>query len=78
MVTAPGSRKRLISESSDMRDVVTDLRKRRREDSSGLEQTPREEALMREVEQLRRELEKVQQEKDVLIGVIGQLTQKQN
>ena len=45
--------------------------------SSEMESTPREEVLSREIAQLRRELEKAQKEKDVLIGVIGQLTQGQ-
>ncbi len=76
------SRKRTASISPETFDTANiragkRLRTEVGESSCEVERTPREEVLLREIEQLRRELEKAQKEKDVLIGVIGQLTQGQ-
>lgn len=80
MVTVLGSRKRTSTQTPDTFDVEdTNARKNPRQEDRGsnidTERTLREEALTREVERLRKELEKAQREKDVLIGVIGQLIQ---
>jgi DNA-binding transcriptional regulator GbsR (MarR family) len=81
MVTVPGSRKRASNQTPDTFDVEdTNARKKLRQEDHGsntdTERTLREEALTREVEKLRKELEKAQMEKDVLISVISQLTQR--
>ncbi|PMD21493.1 hypothetical protein NA56DRAFT_572356 [Hyaloscypha hepaticicola] len=54
-------------------------KKPRQEESSpqiAMEQTLRDENLVREIERLRKELEKAQKEKDVLMGVIDHLMQR--
>jgi len=57
----------------------TNMRKKsKQEDRDGNDHTepaPRERALMREVEKLRKELEKVQREKDILMEVVHRLNQ---
>jgi hypothetical protein len=64
----------------DIENEEVNPRKRQRqedrhESNGDMERTLGEEALMREVEKLRRELKKSQMEKDILIGVIDRLIQ---
>jgi spore coat protein CotH len=81
LVVVPGKRGRTPTiQTPDMVDIEdTNSRKKPRQEdrdsNSDTERTLREEALTREVEKLRKELEKSQREKDVLIGVIDRLTQ---
>ena len=75
----PGSRKRTSTQIFDT-DEMTARKKQRSEECGSnidIEGMTREEALTREVEKLRAELEKAQREKDVLIGVIDRLNQGQ-
>jgi len=81
LVAVPGKGRRTpTTQTPDMVDIEdTNPRKKPRQEhhdsNSDTERTLREEALTREVEKLRKELEKSQREKDVLIAVIDRLTQ---
>jgi hypothetical protein len=67
-----------VSLTQDAVDVEdTNMRKKSKQEgrdgSDNTEPTPREQALMREFEKLRKELEKVQREKDILMEVVHRL-----
>lgn len=77
-VAMPGKQKRTSTQPLDISEEERNTRKKpRQEDRAANVDTQRmlsEDALTREVEKLRKELEKAQNEKDVLIGIIDRLT----
>jgi hypothetical protein len=78
LVSVLGKQKRTATQAPDTFEEETNAKKPRQENRGSnvdTERTPREEALTREVERLRKELEKALEEKGVLISIIDRLTQ---
>jgi len=78
-VAVLGKQKRPATQPLDIFEEETNARKKPRQEDRvsnvDTQRTLSQDALTREVKKLRKELEKVQNEKDIWIGIIDRLTQ---